>query len=302
MTAFASGTVTGHIALLEALRTFATTHTDLVAAGEEWADNRWALTGSEREWCAQGPGLAAADEIFVGIRTETDAGNDRYNWQLQGATAYEPSSAWEIQPGANPTGTTNGVRIYLWNGAIPYWFVASGRRLIMVAKVSTTYQSLYLGLALPYALPGQYPYPLVVGGSGCLQARRWSDTVTGHAAFWCPRNETSSAHSALRMRMPDGSWPAAYQGNVFRLLPARDSTDISFYLRECPDGTRPLRPVVLATSGPANNALGEMDGIFQVPGFGAAVEDLVTYDGDDYLMVQNIHRTTTTDYCAVRLD
>jgi len=300
MTAVATGTASGHLDLLSDLRDFATANTDLVTAGEEWAEDRWQLTGAEREWIAHGPGLAAADEIYCGIRTETDSGNDRYNWQLMGATGYMSGNLWSAQPGTCPVATTDGVRIYLWDGSIPYWFIGSGRRLIMVAKVSTVYQILYLGLALPYATPGQYPYPLVVAGCGAVQARRWSDTAAGHSAFFHP--QTDSGGSALRMRQPDGSWPYSYEGGPFRLTPDRQGTDLTYWLREGPGDGRPLRAQVLATSSPARNVLGELDGIFQVPGFGAAAEDIVEIDGVDYLMVQNVHRTANISYCAVRLD
>lgn len=291
-----TGTAVGHVALLEALRTFATTHTDLVADEQEWVDDLWALNGTtgEREWVAHGPGLAGQDAIYMGIRTETDAENDRYNWQVMGCTAYTALNGWENQPAHSPTGDADGTRIYLWDTAIDYWFIGSGRRLIVVAKVSTVWELLYLGFPLQYATPNQYPYPLLVGGCGRLKAQRWSAQGDGHRA-------PIHSFGALQVRMPGGSWAGATDTGTLRMCPIRTVADIAFVQRECPDGTYPLRAQVLGATDPSEIVLGELDGVYHVPGFGAGAGDIIEIDGDDYLVVQDIYRTATYDYCAVRL-
>jgi hypothetical protein len=47
--------------------------------------------------------------------------------------------------------------------------------------------------------------------------------------------------------------------------------------------------------------LGELDGAYFIPGFGQAAENIVTISGQDYLVVQNIFRTTSDAYWALKL-
>ena len=73
-------------------------------------------------------------------------------------------------------------------------------------------------------------------------------------------------------------WPSAWGGST----------------RECPDGSYPLLPFVLA-------GLGEMDGCFAVPGYANAAENIVTVGGVNHLVVQDVFRTGYSDYWALRL-
>ena len=41
---------------------------------------------------------------------------------------------------------------------MPYWFIANGRRFIVIVRVSSVYQSAYAGFILPYHLPNTF-YP-----------------------------------------------------------------------------------------------------------------------------------------------
>jgi hypothetical protein len=78
------------------------------------------------------------------------------------------------------------------------------------------------------------------------------------------------------------------------------------------DGTYPLLPIVLhsdeGNSGTYPNITivnpniwGELDGVLAVTGHANASENIVTVGRTDYLVVQNINRTTKTDFFAVKL-
>lgn len=115
-------------------------------------------------------GLAGADQIYTGMRSEYDVTNGWYNLFWNGYTGFDPNEqSWFQQPGALPPfGSSRVASVPMtacWNAAMPFWFSASGRSFRMGVKVSTIYGSAYLGFGLPYAQPDQYPYPLVVGGS-----------------------------------------------------------------------------------------------------------------------------------------
>ena len=152
-----------------------------------WAQQR-GVAGSEYIWRA--PGNAGADQIFVGASRFYDTGSGNYdNWRLGGFTGYGSANTFTNQPG----GCTGPV-LCLWAQSIPYWFIADGARVKVVAQVSTVFESAYLGYPDLYASPGQFPYPVVVGGSMAWAiepssaSSNWRYSYTGdeHGAFFQP--------------------------------------------------------------------------------------------------------------------
>lgn len=180
-------------------------------------------------------GNAGADAIYTGIRSEYDDTAGWYNLFLNGYTGYDPSEqSWFRQPGALPGFESGSSRVVpmvpCWNSAMPYWFAASGRSFRMGVKVSTVYEGAYLGFILPWATPGQYPYPLAVGGSMApsdvandrSSLWRYSATSPRHGVFPGPgisredgysSNDPYPNWSSLYLRLPDGTWKA-FQNRV----------------------------------------------------------------------------------------
>lgn len=264
--------------------------------------------GSEYIWRA--PGDGGADQIFVGAKVFSNVSADYYNWRLGGFTGYTAGAAFEAQPGA----MTDPV-VPLWNSAIPYWFMISGKRAIVVAKVSTVYEMAYMGFLDSYASPGQWSYPLAVGGSMSWYSEpaassanwRWSYAGNEHRGFpfGGPMNSGTNRDkdSPLRVRKPDGTWrgfsysDTASVGTVWPY--AFGMSDV----RACLDGSYPVLPVSLAEDmGAAENPLGELAGVVATTGFSNASENTITQGRASFLVSQNIHRTTKTDYAAFRLD
>ena len=289
------GTASGYLDLLDKLVTFATGLT----APEAWTvDRNITAADGERELIMHGPGLDGSQAIYVGVRSRTNADSDSYNWRLMGCTGYVAGNAWWAQPNSSNTWTSgNSANLLLWDQAIPYWFIGSGRRLIVVAKVSTVYETAYLGYALPYATPGQYPYPLVVAGTSDRANQRWDWQGDGHSALWRPLDPN------VQWRTADGEWRRLREANTKgddQVNPGLIDGSLGDDWREAPDGTRWLLPLVGVSYGP-DNYLGELDGLAVVPGFGIAAEDIIDDGGDDWLVVQSAFRTTSRDYAAVRL-
>ena len=137
---------------------WATSDTIIFAMTPPWVSER-AIAGSEHIWKA--PGNDDASGIYVGVLRFTDVGADYDNLRLGGFTGFDIGQAFADQPGA----VTRPVLPLLRVGSMPYWFVANGRRVVIIAKVSTTYESAYLGFIDTYANPNQFAYPLAVGGS-----------------------------------------------------------------------------------------------------------------------------------------
>lgn len=261
--------------------------------------------GSEYIWRA--PGDGGADQIFVGASVFSNVTGDYYNWRLGGFTGYAAGSAFTAQPGA----MTDCI-LPLWNSSMPYWCIASGKRVIVIAKVSTVYESAYLGFIDSYATPGQWSYPLAIGGSmswntepGATSVNwRWSYTGNEHRAFACGGNYAvvRDVDAPIRVRKSDGTWRgfSIATGPYGLIWPyGCGMTDIRANL----DGSYPLLPIVLAEDmGAVENVFGELAGTMATTGFSNAAENTVTVGRDTWLVVQNIHRTTKVDYFCARLN
>jgi hypothetical protein len=284
-----------------------------------WNQKR-GVAGSEYIWQAPGNGNEA--QIFTGILRFSDVGADYDNWRLGGFNGFDSALTFSNQPGA----MTRPVVPLLRVGTMPYWFAANGRRVVMVVKASTVYESLYLGFFNQYANPNQYAYPLAVGGSmswattepaSSSQNWRWSYQGNEHRAFAIPHPTVSSNDDQfqLRLRRPDGVfqgfcgaaktggsqqgyvWPYGY--SMTNLLPNLDGSYplLPIVLHE-DDSSLGIYPGITFTSP---NTWGELDGVYAVTGHANAAENTITVGRTDYLVVQNVYRTTKTDFFAVKL-
>lgn len=314
------GTATDYRDLLDRLHAFLTTDPALVAANQAWQAVRWTTDATNKSLILKAPGLSGTDEIYCGIQSYENPSGGYYNWRLNGFIGYNPNETFLNQPGAvaltlnGSTLTDYTPKIALWNDAIPYWFVANGRRVVVVAKVSTVYEAAYLGFIRPYATPGQYPYPLLVGGSmngETGQAYTLADVV--HRHFVDPG--ARSRNSACQLRSLSGAWLPfknwESQGYEARVSSTTSLNTVWPYayakldtLREGVDGQYPLTPVVLSqyVSGVEANLLGELEGVYHVSGFGNAAENTVSVEGVDHLVVPNVARNTACDFWALRLE
>ncbi|MCW7540714.1 hypothetical protein OOT46_23120 [Aquabacterium sp. A7-Y] len=308
--AFESGTASDYRDLLERFRTFLTKNPALVAASQQWQELRWTADAATQELILKAPGLAGAEEIYCGLRSYANPTSGYYMWDLNGYIGFNPANGFYAQPG---TLTGWVPMMSLWNAATPYWFVASGRRAVVVVKVSTLYEACHLGLILPYATPGQYPYPLFIGGSMTGQrGRNYSTTSPNHRHFADPGDDgQNNPNTAAMLRGPSGAWlpfqNVAYSSSEYRYdNPRIVWPTIYSYLgnqREAPDGTYVLTPLVLTqwNSGTDHDLFGELDGVYHVSGFNNAAENLIKVGGVDHLVVQNVYRTSVRDYWALRL-
>jgi len=268
--AFTSGTASNYLDLLDKLKAFVTT--TMTPAGERWSVLRW-VPGPPAELVLQGPGTAGTDAIVVGIQSQP--GVDFGNWKLRGFTAWNGALGFDAQYMQSAAYYAS-----LMTASMPYWIVANGRRIVVVVKTSTYYEMMYLGWFLPYATPAQYPYPMLVSGSASYSGARWSESGRMHVV-------KAASYPPAGFFKPVTGWVTSF--NVWPV-----SNYVSNTLRESPDGSYPLLPIVL-------NYLGELDGCFDVPGYGNAAENIVTVGGVDHLVVPHVGRTGYGDYWALRL-
>lgn len=299
--ASSTGTATNYLDLLNKLRDFLTTDAALVLAGEEWTQisgNVGTLTATD-EIVLQGPGTSGTDEILVGIRSSVSVGSDYYNMRFSAFTIWNPAVAF-----ASQVNSTHDYCINLWDDPMPYWFVANGRRFIVVVRAAGVYMSAYCGFILPYVLPSLWPYPMYVGASSRQITWRYSQVHPNMSAFFDP-GETCSA-----LLLPDVLWYGVVnrydegggsegQRNNMNTHPYRwDTTPI----RDNVDGSYNLEQVSLLCSSPYLAQLGALQGVFRTSGFGNTAENIITQGGVDHVVVPNVYRTEWNDFAAIRLE
>jgi hypothetical protein len=299
-------TATDYADLLDKLVTFATAN--------GWTE----LENTSDKVVLSGEG-SGSEEIIVAFQKYSDVPGDAYGLHINAYSGYSSGLTFFNQPGAS-----NEYRsMPLWNSTIPYWFIVSERRIIVVAKVSTTYQMAYAGFFLPYASPGQYPYPMMIGGSYYGDAApRYSNASSIASSFWSGL-QVSGDKANYAVRLPSGVW-SSYRnffdttsfasGTTYNTQKVQGIVPYCFALtnwtasnvyRGTVDGDDVLVPLEIWLGGNSSAGFvgmqGEIDGVFFVTGSGHGAEDIITIDGDDYLVVQNVFRTGVTDYAAVRL-
>ncbi|WP_287916082.1 hypothetical protein [Comamonas sp.] len=281
----AGGGKLAHQKMLEVVATF--------AAANGWTVLRYDTTLTNHELILKAPGLSGTEEIYVGLRTYENANADYYNLTAAGFIGYVPSNAFAAQPGA----VFSGVPAH--NLRIDYWLTLNGQRLVLAMKVGTpVYESMYLGKMLPYARPSQYPYPMVVGGMLSGEAStRFSDTShTCWVKGGSGRSGASGTFPNMRLRFNDAIWhtPNAFPwNNLFY-------SGSSGYAPRDTEGVYALTPVVLNEE--LTGLLGELDGVFHISGFNNGVENTLTIDGVNYVVMQDVWRTGHGDYYAICME
>jgi hypothetical protein len=284
----------------------------VLAGGGEDAWTQLGVTSPEDADAAifQAPGLGGVspqEQIYFGFGYEASVGTDAYaltGWMFR---TYNPSLGYTSQPGHSGLGYHP-----VWNQPTPYWFIANGRRVIVVTKVSTVYTASYLGKVLPYGTPGEWPQPYYLGMPFSSNTR-WSSTSETFRNFFDPGD-----HNGSRMLNPSGVWYGVanyeessgessvnsdnyiwpYQANIGTEASARTRWR---EMRDNVDGSYTLFPLILNGENPATDIWGELDGAYACSGFNAAVEDIIEQDNEQHLLVQNIYRTARYYYAAVKL-
>ena len=236
-----------------------------------------------RELILKGIGLSGDQEIYIGFRSYQDPTSDYYNLSVAGFIGYVSGNTFVTQPGFRESG------VPAYKTRIDYWLAVNAQRIAFGLKVGTpVYESGYAGYFLPYATPGQWPYPLVVAGMlNGASATRYSET--SHSMPY-KGNRVNFA-----LRNTDGTWLTPYAhpwwDPVFGGATAA--------LRET--GTvYPLMPITLSSADLVDK-YGDLDGISFVPGFGNAVENTITDENSVvHTVIQDVGRTGFNDYYALR--
>lgn len=272
--AYTSGTASHYKELLSILATFA-------------AANGWAiLEQSETRVYLRGEGLSGLDEIYAGVETYENTTSGYYNWRIAGAWGWRSGRAISAHP------MSSALRYaYFWNTSIPYWMFGHAGRLIVVAKVGTVFQMIYLGLGLPPAIDAQYPYPLIVGGCGTTETALYTATGNGNSMFWA----NNGANGVICR--PGGDWDQIGPSNC---APVSVSTPEKSVLVPALNGDY-LCEEIFVTDTLRTSVYAALDGIYRVSGFGNTAENIITVGGTNYMVFPDTYRSAIGDYCAIRM-
>lgn len=322
--AYETGTATDHNDLWDKLLAFLTANADLVYDGQEWSVAWSKESDLSQGLVLSGPGLAGTDSVYVGMRMTANVADDAAEIELVGMTGVIPSStSFNDHVNVSP----NSVRLLMRTQAMDYWFSATGRRFVVMVRVSTVYESIYAGLMLPYSTPSQYPYPLFIGG--CAPGGgdngvpgTWRSTKEGHAHYTKSvknTNPTNLHDSNAWLISPSGDWLSmgvnsvsdaivgpAYFGTGFGI--ERDPTVYNYGYGSILDRVIPafgdghvLTPVSLLQQYPTDQSFGVLDGVYRIGGRGNAPENTVVIDGVTYVVGTNTFRTDIGDFWAMEL-
>lgn len=251
---------------------------------EGWVTQRYDTDTANHELIMLGDGYGGDESIYIGFYSYQDATNDYYNIVVAAMKGYVSGNDFEDQPGIRRATTP------AHNSAIGYWISVNAARINGVLKVGTpVYEHFGVGNFLPFAPPNQYPQPLFVAGMfDGVDDSRFSDT-TQEMPWRTPLQENFAIHKN------DGLW---YDSNSLGDLYIRTIRPLDSTIRPVEDNYV-IVPLYIRDYG--QNIYGELDGIYHITGFNLSVEDTMTIDGDDYVVMQDVYRTGFDDYIAMKL-
>nr|WP_320132331.1 hypothetical protein [uncultured Holophaga sp.] len=261
------------------------------------------------EYIWKAPGNTGEQAIYVGAKKFQNDTGAYWNWRLMGATGFSSSAAFTTQPGVDCYSF-----LPLWNAAIPYWFVSSGKSVRVIAKISTQYEQCYLGFIDSYASPGGYPYPLLVGGAMGFTSTTYTATSSvfrygisddTHKAWWFPGGDSGTTYTTGRFRLISGTWKnmagkytsGAADDGLLHTWPYMHY-GLAQNMRTNLDGSVPLLPIQLNDS---SATFGEPEGMAFLTGYYQSAENTLTVGRTAWLVVPNISRAGVLDYVAYRL-
>ncbi len=266
-----NATLLAHQKMLETIRD--------VCLAEGWTILRYDTALTNHELIVMAPGLSGTEQIFCGVYCYQSSDADYYNLAVATMKGYVAANSFLTQPGISPV-----LGVPAHNQRIDYWLSVNGQRLNVAMKVGTpVYESFGIGKFFPFASPGQYPQPLFAAGmlTGA-SATRYSETT--HTMPW------KGNRNNLRMHFNDGAWKtplATPWGNSTMANSVRPA-----------ETSYTLYPVMLYDSG---NVYGVLDGIYHITGFDNVVENTLSIEGRDYVVIQDVGRTSFGDYIALEL-
>ena len=315
------GMATSHSDLLLKLEKFLTTNSELVAAKQQWEslqDNTAApyslsTTPNNNGYLMsrffKGKGLDGQDSIIVPMVLRQNVASNYYTLSAYPARAYARTKFVEQQFVGINGNNTYPACMSIWQTNMKYWFIANGRRFIIIAKVANRYVSMYCGLFLPSGTDTEYSYPLYIGGNHGTDSTPYTyESTSNQRSFFNPQsNDSSIPRSSAYLILPSGELACGdnYDGTSF-------SSNVTYqfgtypynnnhYLTKTIDGQYLLLPIDIVQTRPVMQHLGWLDGVFYVSGFENSPENIVQVAGVDYICIPAVVQNDYNNYAAIAL-
>ncbi len=258
----------------------------------------------------QNTGDSGQEQVLIGIREFQYPAGSGYGWDLNGYREYAEGQVWNANMGETGLSSYSGTW-ERWNqlpmmpmidDTMYYWFYSDRNRIIVVLKISSNYDSIYLGHGRRYGSPSEYPCPLVVSGSSTAYFIYSSTDSTRR--FAVDNSNDGSSEATLLIVEPDGSYNNSILDTNYRPrhIPGNDkgfNTVATFTPAGCVISTPCYISDGRLTEGFLPRCLMDLYGIYYLACDGIQSEDTVTINASRCRIFQNIHRVTHTDFMAV---
>jgi hypothetical protein len=288
------------------------------APGRDWRvlldRNTRASTGSEpfgsecKEVVLQNTGLSGCENVVIGLREWRYTTGSAWGLDLNGYTYYNAGMDWNgnsAQHGRTSYSTTWGhwdqlPVLPLINTTMYYWLYSNRQRLVVVVKVQSNHESMYLGFGRRFGSPNDYPCPLVVkascqGNYNYSSAASWRQFVANNE--WTQYGYTLLAVDPANSYIVCGG--ASDYDNGLRVLPYNQFDATAGTLTSTPTLARSLMSPVYLARPLTDTLLMDLDGVFHVASNAVLTEDVLVADGVRHRVFNNIWRNAYYDYLAV---
>ena len=314
------GTASNHQDLMLKLEKFLTSNPALVAANQQWevkkdnvvkpyttnttADNG----GYSLHRFFIGHGLDRQDNIVVPMVLRHNTGLNYYTMTAYAARSYATDKSIAEQLTDNAVGA-RWVTISLWHTNMKYWFIANGRRFIIVVKISNRYATMYCGFIKPSGTDLEYPYPLLIGGNHTLTDRPYTNDETDrNRSFFNPQASSDGSTSSCMIYTPSGrlcfldNQGGAYVQPQNNLVGVTYPYHYNHYIGKTLDNEYVLLDIDIVQWHGGMNHLGWFDGVCFVTGFENSPENIITVGNDRYLCVSAMVQNDYNNWVAIKLD
>ena len=313
------GTASSHWDLMLKLEAFLTSNPALVAANQQWevkkdnvvkpyttnttADN----DGYSLHRFFIGHGLDRQDNIVVPMVLRHNTSLNYYTMTAYAARSYATDKSIDGQLTDNAVGA-RWVTISLWHTNMKYWFIANGRRFIIVVKISNRYATMYCGFIKPSGTDLEYPYPLLIGGNHTLTDRPYTnDDTNSNRSFFNPQASNSITSSCM-IYTPSGrlcfldNQGGAYVQTQNNLVGVTYPYHDNHYIGKTLDNEYVLLDIDIVQWHGGMNHLGWFDGVCFVTGLENSPENIITVGNDRYLCVSAMVQNDYNNWVAIKLE
>lgn len=190
----------------------------------------------------------------------------------------------------------------MWDGGsgdIPYWLSANERRVIFVTKSDSRYHLSYIGGVRRYGHPDFHPFPVMIAGnSNNIVSPSWSNTGNVNWPL-----STQSAHVC----MPNiTQWSPSVETIETSVRGSATSTVVSPGIGagyNHASGEVPIAELTAFVDDFSESVMFGVDGLYWVANKpGIVSEDIIEIGGDDYIVFENVYRSTSGGFVAIKLE